>query len=170
MKRHLFLTGEKGVGKSTLIDLLHERAGGRAGGFRTRRVFTVRPGEATVHLLRAATDEQPCEENLLFSCSAPGEDMVGRFDSLGCAALRDGEGCGLLLMDELGPHEAEAEGFQRAVTAALDGEARVLGVLQRADSPFLAAIAAREDVAVLEVTRENRDGLAALLGFVPPCK
>ena len=94
--------------------------------------------------------------------------MVGRFDALGCAALRGSEGCGLLLMDELGPHEAEAEGFQRAVTAALDGEARVLGVLQRADSPFLAAIAAREDVAVLEVTRENRDGLAALLGFVPP--
>ena len=155
---------------STLIDLLLERTGGRACGFRTRRVFTVRPGEATVHLLRAATDEQPCEEDLLFSCSAPGEDMVGRFDSLGRAALRDGEGRGLLLMDELGPHEAEAEGFQRAVTAALDGEARVLGVLQRADSPFLAAIAAREDVAVLEVTRENRDGLAALLGFVQPCK
>ena len=52
--RHLFLTGEKGVGKSTLIDRLLSRYTGRVGGFRTRRVDTVRPGEATVHLLRVS--------------------------------------------------------------------------------------------------------------------
>ena len=70
--RHLFLTGEKGVGKSTLIDRLLSRFPGRVGGFRTRRVDTVRPGEATVHLLRVSGGEQPGEGNLLFSCAAPG--------------------------------------------------------------------------------------------------
>ena len=89
--RHLFLTGEKGVGKSTLIDRLLSRFPGRVGGFRTVRVDTVRPGEATVHLLRVSGGEQPGEGNLLFSCAAPGADMALRFETLGRAAL---SGCG----------------------------------------------------------------------------
>ena len=157
--RHLFLTGEKGVGKSTLIDRLLSRYTGRVGGFRTRRVDTVRPGEATVHLLRVSDGEQPCEGNLLFSCAAYSCD---RFDTLGTAALRDRDG-DVLLMDELGPHEAAAPLFQRAVLDALDGPTPVLGVLQRAGEPFLRSIAARADTAVLEVTRENRDALAMLI-------
>ena len=59
MTRHLFFTGEKGVGKSTLVELLLRRARGRVGGFRTRRVESLREGEATVHLLRAAQHLKP---------------------------------------------------------------------------------------------------------------
>lgn len=161
--RHLFLTGEKGVGKSTLIDRLLSRFPGRVGGFRTVRVDTVRPGEATVHLLRVSGGEQPGEGNLLFSCAAPGADMALRFETLGRAALSGCGRCGLILMDELGPHEAAAPLFQRAVLEVLDGPTPVLGVLQRAGEPFLRSIAARADTAVLEVTRENRDALALLI-------
>lgn len=83
MTRHLFFTGEKGVGKSTLVELLLRRARGRVGGFRTKRVESLREGEATVHLLRADTGEQPCEGNLLFSCAAPQPDMERRFGGAG---------------------------------------------------------------------------------------
>ena len=103
MTRHLFLTGPKGVGKSTLIRDCLSRETGRLGGF-----FTVKH-RGSVYLLRADTGEAPDAENFLFRCGCGGDP--GRFDALGCAALADTEGCSLLVMDELGPHEAQAVRF-----------------------------------------------------------
>lgn len=90
---HLFLTGDKGVGKSTLARCL--LAGHTPCGFRTVRVTGVldRP---SVHLLPAAGGT-PSAENLLFYCGAY---SCERFDTLGTAALRDRNG-DVLLMDEL---------------------------------------------------------------------
>ena len=84
---HLFLTGDKGVGKSTLARcLLRDH---RPCGFRTVRVTGVldRP---SVHLL-PAVGGVPSAENLLFYCGAYSCD---RFDTLGTAALRDRDGDG----------------------------------------------------------------------------
>lgn len=98
---HLFLTGDKGVGKSTLARCL--LAGHTPCGFRTVRVTGVldRP---SVHLL-PAVGGVPSAENLLFYCGAYSCD---RFDTLGTAALRDRDG-DVLLMDELGPAESGAK-------------------------------------------------------------
>lgn len=154
---HLFLTGEKGVGKSTLIDYL--LAGRTPCGFRTRRVEGVlsRP---SVHLL-TVPDTTPTADNLLFYCGAFSPE---RFDTLGVAALQDRSG-DVLLMDELGPAESEAKAFTAAVLAALDGDLPVLGVLQRADTDFLRAVAAHPRVRVVTVTRDNRDTLRETLRF-----
>lgn len=165
MARHLFLTGEKGVGKSTLIQGLLARYSGPLGGFFTVKSAEVVPGRISVHLLRAACRELPSGENLLFCCGDPAEDVVARrFDRLGCAALA-GDAAGLLVLDELGPHEGDARQFCRAVLQALDGSVPILGVLQRADAPFLARIASHPQVRLVEVTRENRDSLARTLGL-----
>ena len=161
MKRHLFLTGSKHIGKSTVIDKMLAMRPCTTGGFRTVRTDTVFPPRFSVHMLRPG--ERPTADNLLFICRAPSEDTVARFDALGCAALAQSDHARLLLMDELGPTEAEAFAFQRAVLSALEGDIPVLGVLQQADSPFLQRIAARDDVTVAEVTRENRDRLPQLL-------
>lgn len=152
---HLFLTGEKGVGKSTLID--HLLAGRTPCGFRTRRVEGVlsRP---SVHLL-TVPDTTPTADNLLFYCGAYSPE---RFDTLGVAALENRSG-DVLLMDELGPAESGAEKFTAAVLAALDGELPVLGVLQQADTPFLRAVARHPRVRLVTVTPQNRDALRAAL-------
>ena len=152
---HLFLTGEKGVGKSTLIDyLLADRT---PCGFRTRRVEGVlsRP---SVHLL-TVPDTTPTADNLLFYCGAYSPE---RFDTLGVAALENRSG-DVLLMDELGPAESGAEKFTAAVLAALDGELPILGVLQQADTPFLRAVARHPRVRLVTVTPQNRDVLRAVL-------
>ena len=116
---HLFLTGRKGVGKSTLLRALLE--GKRLGGFFTRRMTGVfdRP---SIHLLRAASAERPAPENLVCFC---GERRPERFELLGPAALADTADCDIIVMDELGPSEAAAQGFQAAVLAALDGDTPV---------------------------------------------
>lgn len=152
---HLFLTGEKGVGKSTLID--HLLAGCTPCGFRTCRVEGVlsRP---SVHLL-TVPDTTPTADNLLFYCGAYSPE---RFDTLGVAALENRSG-DVLLMDELGPAESGAEKFTAAVLAALDGELPILGVLQQADTPFLRAVARHPRVRLVTVTPQNRDVLRAAL-------
>ena len=155
MTRHLFLTGPKGVGKSTLIRDCLSRETGRLGGF-----FTVKHRDS-VYLLRAGAGEAPDAENVLFRCGCGGDP--DRFDALGCAALADTKGCSLLVMDELGPHEAQAVRFQAAVFRALEGGIPILGVLQQADSDFLRRIACHPRVTVLTVTEDNRDSLGAAL-------
>lgn len=152
---HLFLTGQKGAGKSTLIRGLLAEETGRLGGF-----FTVRH-EGGVYLLPAAKERTFTPESLLFRCGHGGDPA--RFDDLGCAALADTAGCRLLVMDELGPHEEAALRFQAAVFRTLDGSTPTLGVLQQAQSQFLDRIARHPRVTVLTVTEENRNTLAAEL-------
>ena len=159
---HLFFTGEKGVGKSTLVRKLLASYSGSLGGFFTVKAGNVISGETTVHLLRAGLRELPCRENLLFCCGRREQSTAERFDRLGCAALV-APGPGLWVMDELGPHEAQAKAFCRAVLDILDGPAPVLGVLQRADAPLLRQVAKHPRVRVVEITRENRDSLARSL-------
>ena len=155
MTGHLFLTGPKGVGKSTLIRSLLAEESGSLGGF-----FTVKH-EGGVYLLPAAQERAFTSENLLFRCGQGGDPR--RFDDLGCAALADTAGCRLLVMDELGPHEAEAARFQAAVFRTLDGDIPIIGVLQQAESEFLDRIARHPQVTVLTVSVANRDALAAEL-------
>ena len=147
---HLFLTGEKGVGKSTLLQKLLN--GRTAGGFRT--VKAVQGGRVSLHLL--AGEEQPSEENFLCFCPPTGDaETARRFDRLGCAALeRAGD---VIVMDELGPAECRAEAFREAVLRCLDGNTPVLGVLQKGEYPFYRTVAEHPKVRLVEITPENRD-------------
>lgn len=156
---HLFLTGKKGVGKSTLVRKLLETYQGRLGGFFTVKTQDVVPGLITVHLLRADRNEVPGRENLLFCCGRRDQSAVQQFDMLGCAALAI-PSPELWVMDELGPHEEQAAAFCGAVETVLDGPVPVIGVLQQADAAFLRRVAAHPRVQVVEVTEENRDDLA----------
>lgn len=158
MAKHLFLTGEKGVGKSTLLQKALEGYQGRVGGFRTIRTDAFLSGSWSVHLFGPGEEPVPSADNLLFVCGGPQGDTPGRFDRLGCRALERSAGCSLLVLDELGPHEARARAFRRAVLALLDGDTPILGVLQAPAAAFWPEILRHPDVALLEVTRQNRDG------------
>lgn len=65
----------------------------------------------------------------------------------------------IILMDELGFFEKDAEKFKKQVHRALDSEHMVLGVLKEKRNSFLDSIATRADVKVISVTLENRDGI-----------
>lgn len=157
MARHLFLTGEKGVGKSTLLQKALGGYQGRVGGLRTLRTDAYCPGGWSVHLFGPGEEPIPRAENLLFVCGGPQEDTPARFDRLGCRALQRSAGCSLLVLDELGPHEARAAEFRRAVLALLDGGVPVLGVLQAPAAVFWPDLLRHPQVSLLEITRRNRD-------------
>ena len=160
MARHIFVTGDKRVGKSTLLRAYLDRFQGKVGGFSTIRTDGVYGGRFSVHLVTPGG--KPTEENLLFLCPPPKDDaaVAARFEELGCAALADSKDCDLLLMDELGPTETKAEKFQQAVLDALDGDIPIIGVLQKAESEFLDRVRTHPNVDVIELTLENRELLS----------
>lgn len=157
MARHLFLTGEKGVGKSTLLQRALGGYQGRVGGLRTLRTDACCPGGWSVHLFGPGEEPVPSADNLLFVCGGPQNDTPGRFDRLGCRALQRSAGCPLLVLDELGPHEARAAEFRQAVLALLDGGTPILGVLQAPAAAFWPELLQHPEAALLEITRRNRD-------------
>lgn len=157
MTKHIFLTGAKGIGKSTLLKKI--LPDGKIGGFFTVKTNTVFPCPS-VHLLQPG--EIPTAENVLFLCGERHDPAVAqRFNHLGCAALA--EIAPVLVMDELGPAEQNAIAFQQAVLQALDGTVPIYGVLQYAKTPFLQAIAQHPNVQVITVTADNRNQLAEKL-------
>lgn len=161
-RKHLFLTGPKRVGKSTVLARLLDGRDWNLGGFRTCRI----PTEAgcSVHMVSPGTQPVFTPDNQLFwKIGDTVHQDPSAFDRLGRACLADCRNCDLILMDELGPNEARAAEFQQLVLDCLDGDIPVYGILQLADSEFLDKIKARPDVHLLTVTEENRDGLPRML-------
>lgn len=157
MARHIFLTGNKHIGKSTFLQKVLEPFSGSLGGFYTVRTRTFLKDAYSVHLYQASCQPVPSAENLLFSCQLPAEDVSARFNLLGCQALRESEGCSLLLLDELGPREAEAAAFRKNILSLLDGKTPVFGVLQAPAAETWPEILAHPEVLLFHITEQNRN-------------
>ena len=166
LRRHLFLTGDKQVGKSTLLRRLIEARKLDCAGFETRAFFL--NGERRGFTLHGRIEMPPYRNDCI--CCARIEEkravpVLPVFEENGVLILKRSlaSPAPFLLMDELGRLEREASGFIAQVEACLDADKRVLGVLQKCNSAHVARIAQREDVTVLTVTPENRDELFEML-------
>ena len=162
LRRHLFLTGDKQVGKSTLLRRLIEARKLDCAGFETRAFFL--NGERRGFTLHGRIEMPPYQNDCI--CCARIEEkravpVLPVFEENGVLILKRSLASPalFLLMDELGRLEREASGFIAQIEACLDADKRVLGVLQKCNSAHVARIAQRADVTVLTVTPENRDEL-----------
>lgn len=162
LSRHLFLTGDKQVGKSTLLRRLIEARKLDCAGFETRAFFL--NGERRGFTLHGRIEMPPYQNDCI--CCARIEEkravpVLPVFEENGVLILKRSlaSPAPFLLMDELGRLEREASGFIVQIEACLDADKRVLGVLQKCNSAHVARIAQRADVTVLTVTPENRDEL-----------
>ena len=156
-KKHLFLTGRKQVGKSTILRKLLENRKELPAGFRTLRIPN--EGGCSVHMFAPGETEYTEANRVFYKHQGVLYLDIEDFDRIGCDLLEKSRGADLILMDELGPTEVNAQKFRQAVWETLNEAARVYGVLQMAESDFLDQVAARDDVLVVTVTEENRDEL-----------
>jgi nucleoside-triphosphatase len=160
---HLFLTGDPGCGKSTVVNKLLARTAARVGGFRTGFGSDRTSACRSLYLWPAWEEPQWDNAHTVAEFSQSGvTPLPGRFDALGCAALvrPDTE---LLIMDECGRLEQEALSFQSAILTALDGKIPILGVVRQGLPGWTAAVAAHPAVELITVTQANRDRLPACL-------
>lgn len=160
--RHIFLTGAKQIGKSTVWRKVLERSGLECSGFLTLPYLV--SGTFRGYCMHALdTVPEGFQNDVPISLQLqPGKHLgiPETFEQFGVQLLRQANASGkCIMMDELGKFERSAAAFQQAVMACLDGPQRVLGVLQDTSNPFLDSIRSREDIHLITVTNENRDTL-----------
>ena len=167
-KRHILICGERGVGKSTLIEKLLAASSRPRYGFITK----MRPaGPDGFHPIYIHPAGQPVEErvytdgNCIGTCdSRTHRPNLDAFNVLGVRYIEEAKQDGIIVMDELGFFEAKAEAFTAAVLNALAGDVPVIAAVKsRTDVPFLNAVRAASRAEVFYITPENRDELSEKL-------
>lgn len=169
----LLLTGQPGVGKTTIVRTVIERLPGGVGGFFTEEIRDGAAGQRTGFRL-VALDGATRQTGTLATLAAVSvgklngsePQRVGRYrvdladlDRIGVAALRqavDRPDVVLVVIDEIGKMELLSPGFRRAVEAVLAGAKPVLATVMARPQPWIDEIKARPGVKVVEVTLVNR--------------
>jgi nucleoside-triphosphatase len=159
---NVLLTGEPGVGKTTVMEtlagLLSAPAGFvtsevREGGRRTGFVIRTFKGEEAP-LAKRQKGRGPRV--------GPYTVFLDGLESIGVKSIDAGiSQAGVILIDEIGKMEAKSSAFRAAVLRALDSPSDVVATLGVSSEPFLASVRRRPDISLVEVTRSNRDDMPA---------
>lgn len=158
---NVLLTGERQVGKSTLIQYVLDDFPGLVCGFRTmpqNGLHCLKPVGLTGYVKKKY---YICERG------ADGrlKGNTAFFDHIGAQILKDclANKPDLILMDELGIFESEAYLFQEQVLDCLNSGIPVLGVIKDKPSPFLDLLRKRDDAIVLRIMKDNRNKMKKIL-------
>ena len=108
-----------------------------------------------VHMYRLKESRIPNEKNLLFVCGRADAHTSETFNRLGCSLLSECLDSSLIVMDELGPHEAKADMFRQKVLRLLDGPIPIVGILQDPAEVFWPEIVNHPDVRILTISIKN---------------
>lgn len=165
MGRTLLLTGRPGVGKTTLIKAAIAPLGDRAGGFYTEEILG--PGGRKGFRLITLDGQS----GVIAHVDIKSRSQVGRYgvkveviDQLGAAAIRSAvDHNSIVIIDEIGKMELYSSPFQSAVLKAIASPKVVLATAMLDDHPWVTALKVLPQVTVWEVTKKNRDRLAAEL-------
>lgn len=162
---HLFLYGNSGVGKSTLIREVFSELGVAPAGFFSRKMPGEREGAFRLNLNPAmAADYSAASVVAEFSPESGWNVDAEKFDRLGLAALREIPAGGVVLLDELGMLERGAHAFRARVLSILSElPCRAVGVIKEKGDGFLESLKALPQMRVLEMTADNRDEIKAAL-------
>ena len=165
-KRVLLLTGDPGVGKTTVliktVELL-KAEGISVGGMISReaRENNVRVGFEIIDLTNN-------KHGWLAHINQRTGPQIGKYhvnledlENIGATAIAEAvQKCDVIAIDEIGPMELFSQKFKQAVKAALESQKPLLAVVHaKAKDPLIAEAKQREDVEIFTVTFTDREGL-----------
>lgn len=131
MKKHLFLTGPSGVGKTAIIQEALGAQIAYAGGFLTERVTDESGKLLGFDLLPAAGYER--WRILDYSCEKPAKDNEV-FRNQGVRLLGEAAYYPFAVLDEIGGFEMLIPQFRNALAELLNSELPIIGVLKGPES------------------------------------
>lgn len=137
MKKHLFLTGPSGIGKTTIIRKALGTAAGYAGGFITERVtdgdgrvegFDLYPSAAAI-----GHDGFDGQRFLDLGTVPPQKDNEV-FRESAAQMLREAEYYPFVMLDEIGGFEMLIPQFRNELAQLLNSDAPIIGVIKGAEN------------------------------------
>ena len=153
-KIHIFLTGDRRVGKSFLLQRVLSELDVPLSGFTTSWGDADAEG-TTPLILSNASGTKRAVVAYRFTDDRPRKVFEEVFETLGTECLTDLEG--LVIMDELGRFEASTEKFRAHVFSVLESDLPVFGVVRDMELPFLDAVRNHPKTEVIRITEENRE-------------
>lgn len=159
---HILITGDRGVGKSTLIRRLLAELNRPVFGFETKKEEL--PEDpllgCPIYIYDAGSPRIRTPDNLIGFHRQPDPSAVtAAFDRYAPRLMVPVPEGAVVELDEIGFLEAKSEAFCRAVMRLLDGTAPVIAAVKNRDEPFLNAVRSHPNARVFSITPENRDQL-----------
>jgi len=151
---NIILTGEKHIGKSTLLRRILGNYPGSISGFRT---FFDNRSDINSRALYMTDLYGNNSTKVVSWCDGKRTPDFSAFDKAGTSLLS--QNSSLTVMDELGLFETEAHGFRDAVNAAFDRKEHVIAVIRLDARGWMGELKKRPDVKVFTISEENRDSL-----------
>ena len=161
--RNILFTGHPGCGKTTLMEKIIENSRKPATGFITReiRMKDERVGFSIITL--------DGKQGVLAHRHLKGRYRVGKYgvnidvvDRLAVPAMIPQGPDVLVVIDEIGKMECFSPLFKDTLITMLDSENPVVGTISLKGDAFIRGIKARDDVTIIQVTKQNRDELARI--------
>lgn len=161
MNNKVLLTGKPGCGKTTLVQRVLECYRGAAGGFYTREVreagtrlgFEILTLDGRLGTLAHVNIPTPLR------VSKYGVDLTFLETEVIPTIEEAVNEQALVVIDEIGPMEIRSRLFREVVRETFDSGVPILATIVQRSTTFGDSIKQRQDVRMIEVTRENRDGL-----------
>lgn len=161
MKRHIVIAGHRHVGKSTLLNRLLEDCDKPIYGFRTASGKSMRKGYRSFFMHPANCSEKyESEDNHIGDGNGKDHSFYTNvFDNFGVKCL-EADPDGIIIMDELGFMENDAELFKAKVLKCLDSDIPVIATAKAGmDTEFLNAVLNHPNADVYYIDEQNRDRL-----------
>jgi len=159
-RKNILFTGSPGCGKSTLIEKIVARTKRPATGFFTREI---REHGRRVGFSINTLDGK---EGVLAHQNIKSRYKVGKYgvniqdiDSVAVSAMHTDNEKVVVVIDEIGKMECFSPLFEDAVLRVLNSKNPVLGSIPLSGGPFIGKIKRRDDILIVEVTKNNRDSL-----------
>ncbi|MDY6892921.1 MAG: NTPase [Chloroflexota bacterium] len=159
VKKAYFLTGEPGVGKTTIIKHIVSRISKRAGGFYTEEIrdHGIRRGFRIITLDGIQATLAHSDIISTYHISKYGVELSS-IDETAVPAIKEAiRSRDIVVIDEIGKMELFSSSFTDAVIEALDSDKHVLGTIMRSPHPWADVVKQRADVEIATVTRANRN-------------
>jgi len=159
-KTNILITGPPRCGKSTLIERVIIRIERPVTGFFTQEI------KEKSRRVGFSINTLGGREGILAHQSIKGQFRVGKYgvnlkdiDSLAVPAMipaRKGE---IVVIDEIGKMECFSRLFKETLIRVLDSPNWIIGSIAQKGGPFIQRIKGRDDVSLIRMTPQNRDGL-----------
>ncbi len=156
--KNILITGNPGVGKTSLIHSIVSELNIPAGGFYTSEIRDENGKRTGFKIISLGGDE-----GIMASIDFISKYKVSRYrvdvetiDKIGVNAIGEAiKSNRLVIIDEIGKMELFSKSFQDIVMQALDSPLVVLGTISAKDTAFTKKIKERQDTKIVTLTRQN---------------